>query len=334
LEQAFFMAEKCTMHLHKPNAKDLTFLTGAGGPLALAAVCAHLLKQPEKEHHFIHRLQSLYHSFEAVTDSSSGIPDELLYGRAGCLYSLLFMKQYCKDKVDGNLIVHIAEAIIDSGKRLAKEMQQKGYKTPPLMFEWHDKKYLGPAHGFAGIIYLLMQVKDYLDPGVLENYIRPCLDFLLEIRYPGGNFPSSMDSDRDRLVQWCHGAPGFIHCFVLAAKVFNSDVYLGAAKLCADVTWERGILTKGFSICHGISGNALAILHLYKYTNELVYLQRACKLAEIVIDDRPHEFCTPDRPLSMFEGTAGVIFFLLNLREPEKSTCNFPGYQVNSFDKI
>jgi hypothetical protein len=49
------MAEKCTMHLHKPNAKDLTFLTGAGGPLALAAVCAHLLKQPEKEHHFIHR---------------------------------------------------------------------------------------------------------------------------------------------------------------------------------------------------------------------------------------------------------------------------------------
>ena len=55
LEQAFFMAEKCTMHLHKPNVKDLTFLTGAGGPLALAAVCAHLLKQPEKEHHFIHR---------------------------------------------------------------------------------------------------------------------------------------------------------------------------------------------------------------------------------------------------------------------------------------
>ena len=34
LEQAFFMAEKCTMHLHKPNVKDLTFLTGAGGPLA------------------------------------------------------------------------------------------------------------------------------------------------------------------------------------------------------------------------------------------------------------------------------------------------------------
>lgn len=57
LDQAFFMAEKCTMHLHvHTNAKDLTFLTGAGGPLAISAVCAHLLNQPEKEQHFVHRL--------------------------------------------------------------------------------------------------------------------------------------------------------------------------------------------------------------------------------------------------------------------------------------
>lgn len=56
LEQAFFLAEKCTMHLHHhPNGRDLTFLTGAGGPLAIAAVCAHVMRQPEKEKHFIHR---------------------------------------------------------------------------------------------------------------------------------------------------------------------------------------------------------------------------------------------------------------------------------------
>lgn len=57
LEQAFFMAEKCTMHLHvHSNPKDLTFLTGAGGSLAISAVCAHLLNQPEKEHHFVQKL--------------------------------------------------------------------------------------------------------------------------------------------------------------------------------------------------------------------------------------------------------------------------------------
>ena len=114
-------------------------------------------------------------------------------------------------------------------------------------------------------------------------------------------------------------------------KVFNSELYLAAAKRCAEVTWERGVLTKGFSICHGIAGNALAILHLYQHTKDPLYMYRACKFAEIIMDDRPHEFRTPDRPLSLFEGTAGVIFFLLNLLDPEKST--FPGYQIDSFGK-
>ena len=27
----------------------------------------------------------------------------------------------------------------------------------PLMYEWHEKKYFGAAHGLAGIFYMLMQ---------------------------------------------------------------------------------------------------------------------------------------------------------------------------------
>lgn len=71
IEQAFFMAEKCTMHLHKPNAKDLTFLTGVGGPLALAAACSHSLKQPEKEHHFVHRYTlTSFHDYSCFSPQS------------------------------------------------------------------------------------------------------------------------------------------------------------------------------------------------------------------------------------------------------------------------
>jgi hypothetical protein len=32
----------------------------------------------------------------------------------------------------------------------------------PLMFEWHEKKYLGAAHGMAGILYMLLQVSSNL----------------------------------------------------------------------------------------------------------------------------------------------------------------------------
>jgi lantibiotic modifying enzyme len=110
-------------------------------------------------------------------------------------------------------------------------------------------------------------------------------------------------------------------------KVFKSEHYLDVAKQSAEVTWDRGILTKGFSLCHGIAGNALALLHLYQFTKDPLYLYRACKFAEIIIDGKPHEFRTPDRPLSLYEGTAGVIYFLFDLLQPEKS--HFPGYQVD-----
>ena len=66
-EQAFFLAEKCCMHLHD---QQLSFLIGNGGPLAVAAAAAHALKQPEKEEHFIHRydigLNFARHNFKSL----------------------------------------------------------------------------------------------------------------------------------------------------------------------------------------------------------------------------------------------------------------------------
>ena len=50
------------------------------------------------------------------------------------------------------------------------------------------------------------------------------------------------------------------------------------------------------------------------------------------MDAQAHEFRTPDRKNSLYEGTAGVIYFLLNLLEPDKS--HFPGYQVESFTPL
>lgn len=50
--------------------------------------------------------------------------------------------------------------------------------------------------------------------------IKNTIDNLLSLQFPSGNFPSSLESGtRDRLVQWCHGAPGFAHMFGIAYKV-------------------------------------------------------------------------------------------------------------------
>lgn len=47
-------------------------------------------------------------------------------------------------------------AILESGQRSAHKSKNK--KKMPLFYEWHDKAYIGSAHGFAGILYMLLQV--------------------------------------------------------------------------------------------------------------------------------------------------------------------------------
>ena len=39
--------------------------------------------------------------------------------------------------------------------------------------------------------------------------VKPSIDYLLDVVFPSGNLPSSLESSHaDRLVHWCHGAPG------------------------------------------------------------------------------------------------------------------------------
>ena len=97
----------------------------------------------------------MFHS-NVLTDGD--LPDELLYGRAGCLYSLLYVKECVREKIDEHLIASISKAIIHSGMKLSGELKKQGYQVPPLMFEWHGSKYLAAAHGMAGIFYLLFKV--------------------------------------------------------------------------------------------------------------------------------------------------------------------------------
>ena len=41
---------------------------------------------------------------------------------------------------------------------------------------------------------------------------------------------------------------------------------------------ERGLLKKGYGLCHGIAGNAYVFLELYKTTNDLQWLHRSIKV--------------------------------------------------------
>ncbi|XP_076758502.1 glutathione S-transferase LANCL1 isoform X1 [Xylocopa sonorina] len=300
--------------------KEITFLTGTVGPLSLSAVVFHSQGFQDEAQNMILKIKSLS---PIVLNEDSDLPDELLYGRAGYLFSLLFLNSNISPApIEDKLIRQVVALIIKSGYLYSASRK---YKTT-LMYEWHGTEYIGGAHGLAGILYMLLQAGQYLTQAQLERDIKPALEFLQNIRYPSGNFPSSIGSHTDKLVHWCHGAPGMTKLFCLAYKIYQDENYLKTALKCGEVIWSRGLLKKGYGICHGVAGNAYTFLCLFQQTKDIKYLYRACKFAEWCMDYGTHQIRSPDRPFSLFEGLAGTIYFLIEMQQP--LSAKFPGYTI------
>lgn len=84
------------------------------------------------------------------------------------------------------------------------------------------------------------------------------------------------------------------------SQVFREEKYLKDAVECSDVIWQRGLLRKGYGLCHGTAGNGYAFLSLYHLTQDRKYLYRACKV----------------RPLSTALDTPGGVHTQLPLLSP------------------
>ncbi|XP_074659110.1 lanC-like protein 2 isoform X2 [Tubulanus polymorphus] len=302
------------------KGKRVSFLCGDAGPLALGAVIYNEIGRKDDSFNCLQQLISLH---DSVCKGSP--PDELLFGRVGYLYALLFVRLHLGDgAVDQSIVEKVFNRIIESGRRLSHAENSQA----PLMYEWHDSKYLGAAHGISGIMYILMQCNDEKFLSQLDRFVRPTVDWLSTLQFPSGNFPSSIGSrSGDKLVHWCHGAPGWAFMFAMAYKTFKDDTYLSKLKQCGEVVWKRGLLKKGYGICHGTGGNAYTFLILYKLTGDVNWLYRAIQFAEWCLDYGKHDCRTPDRPYSLFEGLAGTIYFLADILSPNNA--RFPAFQLS-----
>lgn len=257
--------------------------------------------------------------------------DELFVGRAGYLCGLLMLHKLTGQQVvSQELIDEICSAIIKSGKEYSKR-----HRSPsPLMYAYYDTEYIGPAHGIAGILQMLLSFPEFVkkDPTV-EKLVRESVEFVLSLEQSNHNYPAGLDEvtsrrpDEEELVHWCHGAPGVVYMFARAYLFWKDNKYLEACRRCADLTWERGLLLKGPGICHGVAGSGYVFLLLYRLTGEPKYLHRANLFAEFIFTEafRKHTR-TPDSPHSLFEGYAGTVLFLADLLEPENAS--FPFFNV------
>ena len=246
----------------------------------------------------------------------------------------------------------------------------------PLMWKWHESLYLGAAHGVVGILYTLLcfypHIHDHLilnipTHSLILSWIRETIDSLDEFCFPSSNLNSSIDPNwnshvaqentqtvlsphHDRLVHWCHGATGHVLLLIKAFEVFREEKYLfKAQEIARMVIFPRGLLRKGVGLCHGIAGNAYALLEIHratlswrkslghtqdfesvrehddasKYSTE--WFNMAVNFAVFALENLDELAGVPDRPYSLFEGMAGLSSLLIDLCEPERAEFPFFG---------
>ena len=300
----------------KRKGRCSTMLTGHVGVYALAA--AIYLRDGNAEKSSYYRNLVLRLTPSIVTDDNT--PCEILYGFSGYLSCLLFMQAHANLHFDNSLrtlIKKILKHIVVQGYTFARNIKSDF----PLMWQWHGKMYLGAAHGICGILTVLLNFHVEIVEMGYDNIVKRTLDKLLSLRFSSGNLPSSIGSQSDKLVHWCHGASGLVPLLCVAISAYPRDRknYEKILVETVDVILERGLLKKGFGICHGISGNAFALLcasrsykSKAKYHSQAVrFALFACKpLCKNANKIKTELLSTPDRPYSLMEGLSGLVCLL------------------------
>ena len=138
------------------------------------------------------------------------------------------------------------------------------------------RRFLGPAHGFAGCI-LALAASD-APAEIHERAATVARRYAVE-ENGLANWPALAGEDLratgDRLirVQWCHGAPGMVAS--LAALAPDDDEHDRLLRAGGELVWRAGPLAKGAGLCHGTAGNGYAFLALLERTGDELWLERA-----------------------------------------------------------
>ena len=264
----------------------ITYLMGAPGVLALAAQLYYYLNDVAEFKKTIATIQDTIVKWVKKLNEGGAVAYELLYGVPGFIYTLLDLQirfQYNKSVTD-EFKIDFEKEVVDLVLMLMDEVdpESNGIIFQPnqwrLFCTFFNTEYFGAAHGTFGLCYIILAAyklnkKPFDDLGDVTKDMLTKMEksykSLVALQLPSGNFPIHSKSPQDdKLVQWCHGSPGAIPSLLLASEVLanpelKQSLFESALKAGENV-WKFGALKKGFNLCHGILGNAMAFLSIYK----------------------------------------------------------------------
>lgn len=171
---------------------------------------------------------------------------EMVFGAAGALYVLRAVRHWVPSS---------AAAINKVVDQFTDLLIQAKDDHPEKIWTFASKKYTGAAHGEIGNITQIV-----LTTPSRAAQVQPQLQKLLSLQLENGNFPAEVGRvDGPEYVQYCHGAGGFVFA-LQSLRPFYPELQEDidkALKGLQSVIWEKGLLKKEPSLCHGILGNAL-----------------------------------------------------------------------------
>eukprot|EP01041_Mallomonas_annulata_P004534 gene4534-8999_t len=231
--------------------------------------------------------------------------NEMLYGKVGTLVLIDYFQSKGMQLFRADLVPELVASI----------------NIEEFPWRWNGKVYYGAAHGTAGILLTLTRIAGLN----VSQHVKELIDVS---HLPSGNFKSSSTSTSDDLVQWCHGAPGFVPLLLE-----YSDLHKEVLNHALQVIWTKGMLKKGHGICHGTAGNGYAFLSTFKKTRDDYRLFQSFVFANNICKTTPELACqAADRPYSLFEGLAGTVHFLLDIRKLMENNETF--FESNLFDGL
>jgi hypothetical protein len=248
---------------------------------------------------------------------------ELMWGSPGTMLAALFLHRHF-----GGTDARWADLYRQSAHRLRSQLlwsEEHGchYWTQDLY--GRRSTYLDAVHGFVATAAVLIQGRDLLGDdewpawqSIIETTVqrtvtregglaswRVCLDT------PPGSAPRM-------LMQFCHGAPGFVICLADMPGTALDSLLLAAG----EATWQAGPLAKGSNLCHGTGGNGYAFLKLYRRTGDPSWVARARAFAMHGIEQTEREAALHGRlRYSLWTGDPGFAVYLWHCVQ---ATADFP----------
>lgn len=234
---------------------------------------------------------------------------ELMLGSPGTLLAALFLHERTGNERWSNLFRLTAGTLWSELEWSPRH--QCSHWTQHMFAQ--QSTYLGAVHGFVGVALPLIRGRHLLPAEEWRAWEHCIVNTVQRTADRVGAHANwrpmleSTEAPQKKLVQVCHGSPGFVVCLASLPSTALDDLLQAAG----ETIWTAGPLTKGSNLCHGTGGNGYALLKLYQRTRDSRWLERARSFAMHGIAQTEEDASRHgQRRYSLWTGDLGFAIYL------------------------